>query len=286
MFQCLKAKWNCLTEIGDILNIPLQATIKLQAQNLNLSDVYIIWITMELSLKKFRRPNLCTELEKHLLTSLETRKNSIFSNPLMACAIFLDPRLHNTLKSDSVRYEGAKSTLKSLWERLQIITTEAKSKEDKNATNTNSSNNNFIEINIDEELHALLTGQGSNTNSSSQATHATHACITELLDLFQPAYINFKSDIFEYWGNNKEENDELYQLAMFVFSVPPTEVIIERNFSSLNFVFSDRRCKLQSERLEDIMIINLNKDLFDEVTEEDLKSLMPAKKRLNFPSVA
>lgn len=110
-------------------------------------------------------------------------------------------------------------------------------------------------------------------------------CISDLLDSFRPAYISFKSDSLEYWENNEEENNELYQLEMFVLSVPPTDVLIERNFSSLNSVFSDRRCRIQSERLEDVMIIHLNKDVFDAVTGEDLKkqsSLNPAKKRLNF----
>lgn len=65
-------------------------------------------------------------------------------------------------------------------------------------------------------------------------------------------------------------NEQLHKLAMVVFGVPPTEVQIERDFSLLNFVFSNRRCMLQQERLEDIMVIHLNPDLFYEVKEEQL----------------
>lgn len=65
-----------------------------------------------------------------------------------------------------------------------------------------------------------------------------------------------KEYILQYWEERKGEHKELYMLAMTVFGIPPTEVQIERDFSNLNFVFSDRRCRL--ERLEDIMAINLN----------------------------
>lgn len=64
---------------------------------------------------------------------------------------------------------------------------------------------------------------------------------------------------------------------MVVYGIPPTEVQIERDFSALNFVFSNRRCMIQEERLEDIMVIHLNPDLFYEVKEEELIALKSRK---------
>lgn len=72
------------------------------------------------------------------------------------------------------------------------------------------------------------------------------------------------------------------KLATVMFSIPPTEVQIEKDFSELNFVFSDRRCMLTKERLEDIMIINFNEDLFFTVKKEQLNELKSAKKTINF----
>lgn len=69
-------------------------------------------------------------------------------------------------------------------------------------------------------------------------------------------------NILQFWQDCRREHEELYNLAMVVMAVPPTEVQVERDFSKLNHVFTDRRCRLLEERLEDIMLIHLNAELF------------------------
>lgn len=65
----------------------------------------------------------------------------------------------------------------------------------------------------------------------------------------------------------------MYKLAKVIAAIPPTEVQIERDFSKLNFVFSNRRCSLTEDKLEDIMIIYLNDELFQQVKEDELNEL-------------
>lgn len=57
---------------------------------------------------------------------------------------------------------------------------------------------------------------------------------------------------------------------MIVYAIPPTEVQIERDFSKLNYVFTNRRCKIQSERLQDIMLININPECFYLVKKQEI----------------
>lgn len=76
--------------------------------------------------------------------------------------------------------------------------------------------------------------------------------------------------LLKYWEGNQKQHPELYKLAKVIYSVSPTEVQIERDFSKLNFVFSDRRCQLTKERFQDIMIIHINPDLFETVANEAL----------------
>lgn len=82
-----------------------------------------------------------------------------------------------------------------------------------------------------------------------------------------------KCSVHEYWESVKEEHKKLYKLAMVIFSIPPTEVQIERDFSSLDVVFTNRRGNLSSSRLEDIFLIHLNKDLFYNVNNDDINEL-------------
>lgn len=64
--------------------------------------------------------------------------------------------------------------------------------------------------------------------------------------------------MLEFRETNKDEHTEFYKLARVIYSIPPTEVQIERDYSRLNNFFSNRRCMLQSERWADVMIININ----------------------------
>lgn len=92
--------------------------------------------------------------------------------------------------------------------------------------------------------------------------------------MFQPEPLKSSENIIQYWEINKNEHKELYKLATVVMGIPPTEVQSERDFSKLNFVFTDRRCKLTEERLEDIMTINLNEEIFHLVKLEEKNAMI------------
>lgn len=71
----------------------------------------------------------------------------------------------------------------------------------------------------------------------------------------------------------KKNYEQLCEVAMVIFSILPTEVQIERDFSSFSHIFSNRRYNLHSKILENILLINLNKSLFIEVNEEEVEEL-------------
>lgn len=58
IFQLLIKKWKVLKEIFIVLRIPYRATISLQKQSLCLSDVFGIWLKMQLHL------NACLKQKK------------------------------------------------------------------------------------------------------------------------------------------------------------------------------------------------------------------------------
>lgn len=265
VFQLLKRKWISLKEIAHVLSIPYKATVALQKQDLTLSDVFGIWLKMKLHLQNLsRKPNI-TNLAKHLLSKLEDRYNTIFSNPFMTCALFLDPRFRSQISHDEGRMDEAKTTLKQIWHRLKALN--APTSTDPSAADTYA--NASSEFDDSAEMEKYLAG----STIDQPNAHDSEEDIGFLLDAFNPPGISSKSNILEYWEGEKEENEALYKLAMVVFGIPPTEVQIERDFSKLNFVFGNRRCMLEKQRLEDIMVINLNPDLFYEVKVEQLSVL-------------
>lgn len=60
---------------------------------------------------------------------------------------------------------------------------------------------------------------------------------------------------------------------MTLFSIAPTEVKIERDFSCLKRILTDQRYNLSQEQLEAILLIHLNKEVFYKVRDEQLANL-------------
>lgn len=267
-FELLLRKWTTLKEIVYVLQIPLHATFALQKQDLTLSDAFGVWIKMKIHFQACcRRGSFKTNLAKHFLNALESRNKFVFQNKFMKCALFLDPRFRQEILRDEIVVEEAKQTLLQLWCRIQ----NNESKTNTSESESTSCADHDFEFDEQSELQRYLSRHTQNSNNALNMNQ--HESIEMMLDSFDPDPLAADKSILDYWDTVREIHPNLYQLAMVVYAVPPTEVQIERDFSKLKHVFSDRRCQIQSERLEDIMIININPEIFYVVKEEEINNL-------------
>lgn len=263
MFQLLKKRWDILKELEYILKIPYRATISLQKRDLTLSDVFGIWMIMKLHLNQCTtKKQYKTKLPAYLLVAIENRKEVIFNNPFMVCALFLDPRFRREITTDELKCAEAKSTLLKVWQRVN--------KSEAQLNNSESSNEISFEFDEQAALENYFSGTRNTAHSTTLNVNSS-GNIDLILDLFDPQQQPTGKNVLDYWEETKKEQPELYKLAAVIFAIPPTEVPIERDFSRLNFVFTDRRCRLTEERLEDIMLLHINPDLFESVKKEELK---------------
>lgn len=269
MFQLLINKWSHLKEIVYVLRILYETTIAFQKQKLTLSDVYGRWITTQLHLKKCsERKSYKTGFAQCLYDALERRKETIFDNPLMYAAIFLDPRFNTEIIKHELKFERSKATLMKIWRRINVLSVAI---EPVQSVTEKSMNSLSFDFNPDTALAQHFGNE--NQNNSEMTSRTYEKDIETIIDTFQPDVMPFSNSVLKYWNLAKKDHPELYKLASVVYSVPPTEVQIERDFSSLNFVFSNRRCSLTAERLEDIMLIHLNSDLFEIVNNADIAAI-------------
>lgn len=84
--------------------------------------------------------------------------------------------------------------------------------------------------------------------------------------------------VHAFWESKKSEFEILYEIASIVFAVPPTQASVERNFSGLKYMLTDKRYNLRAELLEALLLIHLNREDFNEIQKieiekENLKSL-------------
>lgn len=287
MFKLLLKKWNILREIIVVLQVPYKATIGLQSHRITLSDAYGIWLKIDIHLSMLcNKKSYKTNLAKNILDNYRVRKNIIFNNPAMVCALYMDPRFRGEITHNHEKNEEAIRLLSNLWRRIRAIETQTtlESPEDQEivvdkSTENCSGESSDLNISIDFDNPALLNNYLARNQSSTQSsqTRPESAQILEQhnsddmdmqIELFDPPYLDSESNILEYWAKERENSEKMHKLAMAVFAIPPTEVQIERDFSSLEHIFSNRRYKLSPKLVDDILLIHLNKELFFLTVEE------------------
>lgn len=270
--KLLLRKWKALKELVVLLKIPYNATIDFQYQKLTLSDVYSKWVGMQLHLEKCTtKPQFKSGLAKHLFDDLKGRNEIIFKNPFMVCALYLDPRYRNAIISKHEKINQAQTTLKKIWHRISAI----------NGTPNNDST--VAEVNVSSDLSTDDFDENQAVYQLYNPTNTNDERPTDIeskIELFQPDSTKFSS-VLQYWESMKDTEPELYKLAMVVFAVPPTEVQIERDFSDLKWIFSERRYNLSQARLEAILLLHLNKDLFYKINEKQIRMVQVTANKNN-----
>lgn len=211
-----------------------------------------------------KEKSLKTGLAKKLLESLYERYEIIFTNPTMKAAIFLDPRFRSEITRDENCTNTAKETIIEIHKRLQLV----KSHEiGSNETAVESDESFGIQFDPDQAINDYFG------RSANKSTHLSD--IDAMLDAFDPPMLSAKDSVLEYWNSEsaKTDYDDLREVALAIYGIPPTEVQCERNFSTLKFVMSDQRRNLSTGILEDILCIYLNADIYHKVCADQLEEL-------------
>lgn len=80
--------------------------------------------------------------------------------------------------------------------------------------------------------------------------------------------------IYDFWFKSENDFPELVSLAEIIYAMSPTQVVVERAFSTLNHIFGPLRNQMNNQLLEDILVICLNDDLFEIVNQDDIAELI------------
>lgn len=259
LFEMITQKWKSLKELVLVLEIAYNATIALQSPCITLSDVFGIWTKIRIHLEACAaKSSFKTKLSQNLIECLQARYHTVFDNAQMKCSLLLDPRFRNVILKDRESFDIAKSTLVNLYHRLNGL-------HEPSPINQASNASSDLHLSFDEqsELNKLMSTSHSNTDRQLD--------IEEAIILFQPDILPSEKSVLDFWETQKQSI--LYDLAMAVHSIPPTQVQIERDFSSLGYIFSERRYRLSQQRLEQVLLIHFNKDLFFIVKQEQLSNI-------------
>lgn len=168
--------------------------------------------------------------------------------------MFLDLRYKDLL--DETQKQAAICELSNLYDRLELLKAE-------------NCLTDYHEKTIDELELALMENDPEigiiraeiDNNDSMQI-------LTSLVEFkTRQRCKDLKKSALDQWKELKKH--PLYPLSNVTNAAPSTQSVVERANSSLNFVFSNRRCNLSKEVLDDIMVVHLNEGVFYALSSSD-----------------
>lgn len=261
--KLLLKKWHIMIELVKVLKSAYVSTLSLQKSDITLSDFFGCVKILEIKLsQQVAKQNRKTNLAEVLQTTINSRVQKLLDTPMMICALYLDPRYHCELKGNPAKIGMARSTIINLWQRLkklQNLSNEPQAHEiSVNFVCDLSVASDLSDGNMEsylKELDKHYEFQGirctdSTTDGENNNLKADQEEMLTALKSFEKSVstTRFKSSesIFKIWEQFKNTTtsyiNELYQVANAIFSIPPTQAAVERLFSALNFIFTNRRC--------------------------------------------
>lgn len=267
--ELLLSKIHIVKELVKILEIFYEATIESQKSNLTLSDFYKCWIIVQLKLDNLLNQPSYTKLESHLLKSLKKREPKLLDNDLMKCALILDPRFCDEL--GETESDKAKEMLVNVWGQMKVF---KKQLNDAETMTENASSTSNVEI-----FAQHMKNKNKRRTQILEDTYTDDDVISSINTFVQQETVqgnDIQSEwkIFNFWETKKNTYPVLYELAMVILSIAPSQATIERNFSVLSLIFELHRCNLGQNMLQDILMIVLNADLFEVVNAEEIQNLI------------
>lgn len=250
--------WNKLSATRDILKLFADKMTLMQKENLTLTDSLGCWIEIKARLEKIKDCPFATELLENLNNRMAEMK--IFDNDVTLSAIYLDLRFHLLLTPSQ-----AEAHLTYLHQKMSTKLHE----------NARESAHEFCSSpapyeDTDNVLELLMREKESLSLISRDTANAMDDLLQDEMRKFrQRVRATATSDVMQNWRAEKFNFPILFELAKMVMAVAPTEVSVERNFSTLDFILNKRRNRLLDENLEMILFVKLNNSLFQDAFERE-----------------
>ena len=109
-----------------------------------------------------------------------------------------------------------------------------------------------------------LYGDAPVSNSNGSNLDLIKAAATEELKMFHNLCFGLDItegvDVLTWYESVKYKVPKIYRMALYIFSIPPTEIQNERDFSLAGVFGQARRASLSVQMLSDLLFINQNSD--------------------------
>nr|XP_029718201.1 uncharacterized protein LOC115260971 [Aedes albopictus] len=236
--------WKFVKEFATVFKPAYIGTKKLQEQTLVMGDLMFLWLDCMLQLEEAN-----CNMANTLIEAMKHRQRALFENKKFLAAIYMDPRL-NYAGTEFLSEEEKDMAIEHLLEIWERIKEQVKEQAGNPITLPSTSTAPTTRV------EAMLTAKCASSNERKQSIRK------KLKQLSLGQRVCSTQDVLQYWESIKKSEPELHALAQIALAVPCTQVSVERSFSALGLILTDRRTKLTDENLSNVLFVKLNKDFF------------------------
>lgn len=210
-----------------------------------------------------------------LANELTERMAMITKNPMMICAVFFDRRYSSELNRNEK--ELAIRSFVKIWEQIRLETAKNGDISENNKEFEFLDNTTVLEEYFCSKDVELMRPENKLPNCSM-----SNAELINILAHFDETIgrQHAKKNVIEFWEDQKYIFPELYLLSTIINAIPPTQASTERCFSTLDFIYNEKRTRLSLKLLEQILMIKLNKGLVESIFFQQLELIRQKKKKI------
>jgi hypothetical protein len=229
--------------VVEVLKPLAKLTTKLQAEKLSIPDLVGNWVYAMHQLE-----GMDVVQAKQLRELVKKRESSVLGNRLVILGTFLDLKTRRLLSEDDLR--EAKKNLILLHNKKEA---QSGGPAQEQLPNTSPAPEDLSDF---DSFFGSFHEPTDETSALSQSS-----ALNDEIHLYEKLKWNprMAQTTMEFWKSKVGELPLLSSLAMDIMAVPPTEVSVERLFSHLKIVLTDRRNRLSSNLVESILFLRLNK---------------------------
>ncbi|XP_037962432.1 E3 SUMO-protein ligase ZBED1 [Plutella xylostella] len=242
--------WTVIKDVLPILQPFLQLTEELSGDKyVTMSTIVPLIRGLRLAIREASPISFIGQsLQISCVDYVTRRLGSIESNKIVAKATFLDPRFKKAAFGQDDNARNAQQ-----WVTEELTSLLARHNEEGATVDTERTHSSFRVPNREMSLWSFFDERASEQRPTPIAT-----AIVMLRQYMETPLFNRKKDPMEYWRDHERTFPELYKMAKKYLCIPATSVPSERLFSKAGYVLSERRNRLSSDKMNEIIFLNHN----------------------------
>ncbi|XP_032830498.1 uncharacterized protein LOC116954144 [Petromyzon marinus] len=247
--------WERLRDLLAALKPARAAAESFRSGQLTIGDFYGAWLKCHLD-----TASVGSEFSHPLACAMKRREKQLLGNDAVVAAVYMDPR-YGVLLTDG-ESERAQRHLRRAWAamgprggRASFDTPDERSPEDPGAGAAGT----YGEC---DELERLLQAKESDSHRKPGgrpgADDGADDVAAALQALDGEPRLKKDANVLVHWEGWRYSKPELFRLSQVALAVPVAHASVERAVSALDFILSPNRCDLDSQTLDDILMVRLN----------------------------